>query len=155
MFKAQFKLMPEERGLRDACVFAVCIYLKAWISAPQASGAPYSDFALLKSLLEYFYIHSAISKQTSRKVSNHLWYLSEELVGLLFFDDLVSSSTKGLMVRAMQNEEEQDNDNSKRITIALDSFKDKNLDDFVKAKLMTLFRMMELPHGFLAVDPYF
>ena len=57
------------------------------------------------------------------------------------------------MVSAMQNEEEQDKENSKRITVALDSFKNKNLEDFVKAKSMTLPQMMELPHGFLAVDP--
>ena len=154
MFKAQFKLTPaEERGLRDVCVFAVCIYLKAWICAPQASDAPYSYFLLLKPLLEYSSIHSATSKQTSKKFSNHLWYLSEELVTLAFFDDRVSSSTKRLMVSAMQNEEEQDKDHSKRITVALDSFKDKNLEDFVTAKSMTLLQMIELPHGFLEVNP--
>ncbi|KAK2721327.1 hypothetical protein QYM36_003567 [Artemia franciscana] len=53
MFKAQFRLtLTEERGLHDVCVFAVRVYLKAWISAPLASGAPYSDLLLLKSLLE-------------------------------------------------------------------------------------------------------
>ena len=57
------------------------------------------------------------------------------------------------MVSAMQNEEDQDQDHSKRITVALDSFKDKNLEDFVTSKSMTLLRMMELPDGFLTVDP--
>ena len=56
------------------------------------------------------------------------------------------------MVSAMQNEEDQDKDHSKRITVALDSFKDKNLEDFVTAKSMTLLQMMELPHGFLTVN---
>ena len=154
MFKTQFKLTPAEvRGLRDVCVFAVRVYLKVWISAPQASDAPYNDLLLLKSLLEYSSIHSAISKSTSRKFSNHLWYLSQELVSLAFFDSRVSSSTKRLMVSAMQNEEDQDQDHSKRITVALDSFKDKNLEDFVTSKSMTLLRMMELPDGFLTVDP--
>ncbi|KAK2708513.1 hypothetical protein QYM36_014199, partial [Artemia franciscana] len=73
------------------------VYLKAWISAPLASGAPYSDLLLLKSLLEYSSIHLAISKATSNKFSDHLWYLSPELVGLAFFDSRVSSSTKRLM----------------------------------------------------------
>lgn len=154
MFKAQFKQTPaEKRGLRDVCVFTVRVYLKAWISAPQASGAPYSDLLLLKSLLEYSSIHPAISKSTSRKFSNHLWYLSQELVSLAFFDSRVSSSTKRLMVSAMKNEEDQDQDHSKQITVALDSFKDKNLEDFVTARSMTLLRMMELPDGFLKVDP--
>jgi len=62
MFKAQFKLTPaEERGLRDVCVFAVRVYLKAWISPPQASGAPYNDLLLLNLLLDYSSIHSATS----------------------------------------------------------------------------------------------
>ena len=154
MFKAQFKLTPaEKRGLRDVCVFTVRVYLKAWISAPQASGAPYSDLLLLKSLLEYSSIHPGISKSTSHKFSNHLWYLSQELVSLAFFDSRVSSSTKRLMVSAMKNEEDQDQDHSKQITVALDSFKDKNLEDFVTARSMTLLRMMELLDGFLEVDP--
>lgn len=154
MFKAQFKLTPaEERGLRDVCVFAVRVYLKAWISAPQASRAPYNDLLLLNLLLEYSSIHSAISKATSHKFSNHLWYMSQELVSLAFFDRRVSSSTKRLMVSAMHNRASRDKDHSKRITIALDSFKDKNLEDFVTAQSMTLIQMLELPHGFLAVDP--
>lgn len=138
------------------CVFAVRVYLKAWISAPQASGAPYSDLLLLKTLIDYSSIHSDISKSTSVKFSNHLWYLSQELVSLAFFDRRVSSSTKRLMVSAMQSEENQDQDHSKeskRINVDLYSFKDKNLEDFVTAKSMTLIQMMELPNGFLAVDP--
>ncbi|KAK2705764.1 hypothetical protein QYM36_015958 [Artemia franciscana] len=121
MFKAQFRLtLTEERGLHDVCVFAVRVYLKAWISAPLASGAPYSDLLLLKSLLEY-----------SR----------------------VSSSTKRLMVSAMQSEDHQEQEHTKRITIDLDSAKNKNLEHFVTAKSAKLFQMMDLPDGFLTVDP--
>ena len=57
------------------------------------------------------------------------------------------------MVSAMQNEENQEHDHSKPITVDLDSFNDKNLEDFVTAKSMKLIRIMELPDGFLAVDP--
>ncbi|KAK2720673.1 hypothetical protein QYM36_004529 [Artemia franciscana] len=152
MFKAQFRLtLTEERGLHDVCVFAVRVYLKAWISAPLASGAPYSDLLLLKLLLEYSSIHLAISKATSNKFSDHLWYLSPELVGLAFFNSCVSSSTKRLMVSAMQSEDEQEH--TKRITIDLDSAKNKNLEHFVTAKSAKLFQMMDLPDGFLTFDP--
>ena len=57
------------------------------------------------------------------------------------------------MVIAMQNEEDPYAHHSKRITVALDSFMDNNLEDFVTPRSMTLFRMLELPDGFLAVDP--
>lgn len=159
MFKGQFKLTSrEEKGLLDVCVFAVRIYLKVWISAPEAPSAPYNDLLLLKSLIEYKAIHSPISMSTSRKFSNHLWYLSPELVGFAFFDNRVSSSTKKMMVSAMQmqNEEkqEQEMDNrTKRITVDLTTFRHKNLEDFVTAKTITLFQRLELPDGFLAVDP--
>ncbi|KAK2702108.1 hypothetical protein QYM36_019238 [Artemia franciscana] len=129
------------------------VYLKAWISAPLASGAPYSDLLLLKSLLEYLSIHLAISKATSNKFSGNLWYLSPELVGLTFFDSHVSSSTKRLMVSAMQSEDDQEQEHTKRITIDLDSAKNKNLEHFVTAKSAKLFQMMDLSDGFLTVDP--
>ena len=59
----------------------------------------------------------------------------------------------------MQNEEDQGRDHSKRITVALNSFNDKNLEEFVTTMWkfhhsMSLLRMLELPHGFLVVDPY-
>ncbi|KAK2703242.1 hypothetical protein QYM36_018259 [Artemia franciscana] len=154
MFKAQFRLtLTEERGLHDVCVFAVRVYLKAWISAPLASGAPYSDLLLLKSLLEYSSIHLAISKATSNKFSGNLWYLSPKLVGLAFFNSHVSLSTKRLMVSTMQNEDDQEQEHTKRITIDLDSAKNKNLEHFVTAKSAKLFQMMDLLDGFLTVDP--
>ncbi|KAG8173303.1 hypothetical protein JTE90_016298 [Oedothorax gibbosus] len=65
-----------------------------WISAPQASCAPYNDLLLMKSLLEYSSLHSDISMSTSHKFGNHLWYLSYELVSLAFFDSRVSVSTQ-------------------------------------------------------------
>ena len=65
-------------------MFAVHVYLKAWITAPLAASAPHSDFLLLKSLLDYITINPAISKTASLKFSNHLWYLSPELAGLAF-----------------------------------------------------------------------
>ncbi|KAK2716029.1 hypothetical protein QYM36_010561 [Artemia franciscana] len=135
------------------CVCLQYVYLKAWISAPLASGAPYSDLLLLKSLLEYSSIHLAISKATSNKFSGNLWYLSPELVGLALFDSRVSSSTKRLMVSAMQSEDDQEQEHTKRITIDLDSAKNKNLEHFVTAKSAKLFQMMDLPDGFLTVDP--
>jgi hypothetical protein len=148
IFKSQFKLTPaEERGL---CY--VCVYLQAWISAPLASCALYNDMLLLKSLLAYSSIHSVIAKSTAHKFSKHLWNLSQELVGLAFFDSRVSSSTKRLMVSAIQNEVHEF-DHSKRLTVDLNSFKDKNLEDFVTAKSMKMIQLLELPHGFFEVDP--
>ncbi len=152
MFRSQFKLTPrEENGLRHMCVFAVRVYLKAWMTAPLAASAPYNDMLLLTSLLQYSAIHPAISKATSAKLSNHLWYLSEDLVGLAFFDSQVCPATKTLMVKAL--EQEGNRDQAKRINVALDTFTGKSLEDFVTANTKKLFELMELPNDFLSVDP--
>jgi len=106
MFRGQFQLTKtEEKGLQDVCVFAASVYLKAWIMAPLAASAPYSDFQLLKSLLGYSTINPAISKAASLKFSNHLWYLSPELVCSAFFDSSVPSASKRLMVSAIRRKE--------------------------------------------------
>jgi hypothetical protein len=161
MFRGHFQLTKtEEKGLQDLCVFAASVYLKAWIMAPLAASAPYSDFQLLKSLLGYYTINPAISKATSLKFSNHLWYLSPELVCLAFFDSSVPSATKRLMVSAIRRKETDmellepaEKDHTKRITVDLPSFMEKKFEDFVSEKSMTLFELMELPSAFLSVDP--
>ena len=157
MFRSQFHLTkPEEKGLQDVCVFAARVYLQAWITAPLAASAPYNDFLLLKSLLGYSTINPAISKAASHKFSNHLWYLSPELVGLAFFDRTVTSATKREMVNAIKNEintEPAQQDHTKRITVDLPTFTEKKFEDFFSAKSLTLFQLMELPHEFLSVDP--
>lgn len=154
MFRGQFHLtQKEEKGLQDVCVFAARVYLQAWISAPLAASAPYNDLHLLKSLLEYSAINTTISKAASLKFSKHLWYLSPELVALAFFDNHVSSATKRLMITAMQNDEDTEQGHTKRISVDLDTFIEKNLEDFISAKSRTLFELMELPDTFLTVDP--
>ena len=49
------------------------------------------------------YPHEAISRATSKKLGRHLWYLSEELVGLAIFDPRVSLEMKRLMLAAMED----------------------------------------------------
>lgn len=111
---------------------------------------------LLNSLLNYTSIQPSIAKATSQKFSTHLWYLSPELVSLALFDGQVSSVTKRLMVEAMRNgDQEKDKDHCKRITVDLDSFHSKSLESFVTPKSVKLFQMLDLPEGFLDVDPDF
>ncbi len=93
MFRGQFRSTPhEEKGLHEFCLFT--IYLKAWFTAPLAACAPRNDLQLLKDLQTYQDIHANVSKATSAKLGLHLWYLSEQLLGLAFFDRNVSAATK-------------------------------------------------------------
>ena len=102
MFRSQFKLTPfGEKGLHKMSIFAVVIYLKAWFTAPLAASAARNDLHLLEDLYCYKQYDEAISKATGKKLEHHLWYLSEYLVGLAFFDSDLSPATKQRMVNAL------------------------------------------------------
>ena len=120
------------------------------MTAPLAQSAPYNDFQLLKALLDYSTINLAVSKAASEKFAKHLWYLSEYLVALAFFDSQVPLSMKRLMITAIR-EGGDDRDPPKHI-VALKSFREKKFDDFVTKKSIVVERM-ELLDGFLQVDP--
>ena len=66
----------EEKGLQDVSIFAARVYLRLWMTASKPASAPYHDYQLLISLLNYLAINSEISRVTSMKMANHLWYLS-------------------------------------------------------------------------------
>jgi hypothetical protein len=152
LFREQFKLTAREKtGLRDLAIFAVRVYLKTWITAPSAISAPLNDLQLMNSLLQYSTIHQAISTATAKKLSSHLWYLSQELVGLSLFDDRVFSSTKKLMVAAMQKKGADKP--PKRAEVDLKNFQTFTLDQFVTSNSMNLFHCLNLPSDFLTTDP--
>ena len=107
MFHQQFKLTGKENNnLLQMCIFSVKIYLKASIEAPLSAAAPNNDLKLFKSIQLYASINSAVSKAVLSKFCSHLWYLSEELVALAFFDVCVSANTKRLMVKATKERSE-------------------------------------------------
>ena len=107
MFHQQFKLTDiENNNLLQMCIFSVKIYRKAWIEAPLSAAAPNNDLKLFKSIQSYASINSAVSKAVLSKFCSHLWYLSEELVALAFFDVSVSANTKRLMVKATKERSE-------------------------------------------------
>ena len=110
------------------CLFTVRVYLKACVTAPLATSAPYNDMHLLNTLLNCSTVNASISKIASSKLANHLWYLSEELVSLGFFDSQVSLLTKRLMVKAMQ-EVEGVKQPQKRVIVVLDTYKERKFED--------------------------
>jgi len=78
----------------------------------------------------------------SDKLSNHLLYLSEDLIRLARFDNRVNVSTKRLMVKAMR-EVDGENELPKCVVVALDTFKDKNLEDFVSKGFIAFHEKMK------------
>ena len=92
MFCSQFKLSrQEEQGLCVMCVFTIKVYLKPWIEASFPTSAPENDIRL-KMLQDYH--DKRIGNTGFNKLSSYLWYLSEELVGLAFFDQELPDDIK-------------------------------------------------------------
>ena len=151
MFRSQFKLTAhEEKGLRDLCIFFARVYVKAWTTAPLAVRAPQDDLHLLQNLVAYSAINKAIFKATSQKMAGHMWYLSEELVALSFFDDNVTDDIKDHMVKAMSVIDGKVNC-EKRIKVLLSAsyLQDKSVANFTSKNTINFFNMLSLPQDFL------
>lgn len=109
LFRNQFKLpKQEESGIRQVCSFVVKIYIHSWSQSQSACSAPRNDLLLLKNLIEYENINKNISSCAMKQFLGHLWYLSEELIALAFFDDNVPLVTKKEMVLALKQLENEE-----------------------------------------------
>uniref|UniRef100_H3ANX0 Uncharacterized protein n=1 Tax=Latimeria chalumnae TaxID=7897 RepID=H3ANX0_LATCH len=93
----------EENGLLELLCFTIaggCI--QAWFSAPIATSAPLNDLKFLERLQKYSKINKGVTDGAIQKLLGHLWYLSEELIGLAFFDPLVPLDEKRAMLQALK-----------------------------------------------------
>jgi len=154
LFRQQFKLKPtEETGLRRFVMFALIIYIRAWYSAPDFVASPRHDVELLKKMWAFKSVDKGVSHAAIRAFSRHLWYISEELVGLAFFDEQVTVEEKQLMVNAMEHMPGTLNV-PKRLKLEIDdSIKTKSVSDFVTRNTRRFFEILELPQSFLVRHP--
>lgn len=155
LFRRQFKLTArEEKGLREMCCFIVLIYVECWFTAPSAVQAPRRDLNLMKALLNYSATNSDISAATSETLKRHLWYLSEENVGLSLFDEEVSLSVKRRLLMNMKSDEVDDYEKpNKRCNYDLKTIAKSHLDSFASPYTMHFFQKLSLPTDFLDADP--
>ncbi|CAH0383567.1 unnamed protein product [Bemisia tabaci] len=106
MFQDQFKLTPfEKKGLLRVNYFILKVYAKCWYRAPSAIGAPLNDLELIEDLISFKKIDKNSATVALRKLSNHLWYVSETLVPLSLFDDRVPLEEKKKCVFNLKNSE--------------------------------------------------
>jgi hypothetical protein len=148
LFRNQFSLTPrEEKGLRDVSVFVVSLYVKAWYTAPLAACAPNNDLLFLQHLVKYTTVNPAVSKAASCKFAGHLWYLSEVLVGLVFYDSAVSVESKRAMVIALKEKDGVDEPANRR-PIDLTQCVNMAVEDFVTKKTLTFFERLQNPLDF-------
>lgn len=152
LFKSQFKLAKVELPkLTQICIFIVDVYIKGWYNAPISIYAPYQDFMFLNCLLDFKRINVKFSEAASTKFLRHLWYLSEDLVALSFFDERIPSTIKTKMVQAITNQLSATG-NTRKLCLKQDdlkSFGSKDISDFITQKSMILFENFGLSTSFL------
>lgn len=153
VFRDQFTLSKKQlNGLRDVCLFLVKIYVNAWFGCTNAISAPRQDLSFVKESIEYVKTDPSVSKEVLRKMMNHLWFLSEELVALAFFDPDVSFEEKRSMVKRLKSEDANVKLRNGRTHSKLNDFHQYNLNDFVSAKTMLFFKRFNLSSEFLDFD---
>ncbi|XP_029346464.1 uncharacterized protein LOC115034269 [Acyrthosiphon pisum] len=152
IFRNQYSLSSSEKNsIRDICVFIVRFYLKAWFSCTTAARAPANDLNFIKCLKQYENEHSKISKAAITKISNHLWYLTEETAALAFFDDTLSNEIKRLMVQSLNNDGLIHP--TKRLIVSFqdlgETFSEKTLASFISKNSMQFFSRFNINTDFL------
>jgi hypothetical protein len=117
-----------------------------------ASSAPRNDLQLLKDLVAYSSINKPVAHAATQALMRHLWYLSEVLVGLAFFDTEISGTEKTEMVAALSK---TGNDNPAPRVESLDesSLSQLTLSHFVSRSTNKFFDAMQIEADFLQQDP--
>lgn len=105
LLSAQFNIANQNKiALFKVCLYIVPFYVKPWLQCTSAIKAPYQDLCVLKAMKCYEKIDKNISKVALYKLSQHLWYLTDEIAILSLFDEDVYLDTKVQMVANLNNE---------------------------------------------------
>lgn len=94
----------------------------------------------------------AVGKAALGKFSNHLWYLSEEMLGLSLFDDNVSSEEKRSILEAMKGRKGTE-EGSKQVTVPQSAVKSSALGDFASERTKQFLKKLKIDGQFLEYDP--
>ncbi|GBM29456.1 hypothetical protein AVEN_255842-1 [Araneus ventricosus] len=137
----------EEVQLEKFVKFGALIYTKAWIEAPLASEAPFIDLKLSKDLKEYELFDFEISNAAKCILERHLWYLSDEVVGLALFSDTVLSLEKDAKVKMIRSK--PDLRKVRGNCNILKTNQEVYLSDFVTKRSGKLFQTLNIDDAFL------
>lgn len=158
MFSSEFKISKRDLdGLRDVCCFIIRFYVKAWFRCTNPIEALRQDLEFLKAIHAYSTTDAEISRVTVKKFSTHLWYLSEETIALVFFDDKVSMEEKRLMVKTLKDQPEPvEMTRIFRLIIPpsrMTNIKDWKLHHFITENTVSFFARFDISINFMGKDP--
>ena len=137
--------------------FFVFCYIPWWLTCPVGAAAPSNDLILLNDLTNYQEIDKLSANTAIKAFSNHLWYLTEELVPVALFSDSVKDVTKKKIVNKLKSFEKKLC--SKRFgsgfgkpifpDIPKDNVDSIDLSRFIGEDSWSIFMLMKLDCGFL------
>lgn len=142
--------------LRDFCIFAVKMYVEAWFGSTNGVVAANQDLNFVKKAILYTNVDEQISDGILAKISAHMWYLSEDLIAMAFFDPNVSDAEKRKMVESLRSRAPNA---ANRIKVDVkagtlrQTYSSKNLSDFVSTKSQEFFERFLIDTEFLEFDP--
>lgn len=145
IFRNQMNYSEDENiGFSDMCLFVVFIYARYWILCTNVSDASLNDLNLYKDLHRFKSIDKEIADSALNKLTNHLWYLSPEMVPLSLFSSNVPIQEKKEIIANMIRCEKS---TWKKRTIKLTDTKNlhkKSLSDLVDSTSLPALRSLRL-----------
>lgn len=148
--EGRFKTTQNEKSQLEHFVnFGVLIYVKYWFEAPIAINAAWADLSLWKDMINYEVIDPQISEVVKNAIKSHLWYLSDELVGLSLFSEKVSNKAKVEIVKKMECEP-----TARKVRGDSSLLSDQTvLADFANKRSLQLFDKLKINSIFLTTHP--
>lgn len=154
LFRDHFRMTPKEvKCMRDISIFVVKLYIKAWYGCTDAIKSPNQDLNFIRQAFQYKEIDKVVSDSVINKMKNHLWYLSEELVALAFFDSNISIDIKRKMVIQLQARDPSVSIVEYRKHTNPEQLLQCDLSDFVSHKTKCFFVKFDLCADFFDHDP--
>lgn len=144
IFKNQFKLTKkEEEGLIKFNTFSCLVYMKSWFTSPVAIDATFNDLELLKKLYEFKDINNNCADLAIAAMKRHLWYFTEEMVGISFFCEKISLEEKMNMVKNL--EKPSNITNIPRLDKNMsENIQEKSISDFVTKNTNYFFTLLNI-----------
>ena len=153
MLKPHF--VKDVSRIRSLALFYSIYYAKAWLTSIFAAEAPMQDLACIKALEEICSAKGTwpegfqtIAKAALDKLKLHTWYLSERLVVLALFSNVVDNHTKETMRCALLKYKKHQPQHKEQQRPECSSFSNKYLKDFVGHDSYRLFDLLNLNKNF-------
>lgn len=160
LFRAQFDLSADQLSdIRRLICFITKVYSYSWYTCPNAVNAARNDHTLLQKLLEYRRsTDDLIATAAIKKISQHLWYLGEILIGFSFFDLGVPIATKQNMVKSLTKKSAAKN--KRRFDLGnnpdleeIEKLEGTDLSHFVSERTLEFFNILNINCEFLSTHP--